>query len=277
MQNLNKQNTNNINNTDQKSIEVNSINQQTTKQNKKENFLKKLKIKPFELAFLICDVLVVLSIFIFFEKNLLSFSCSLVGCFAIFSLAKGFFFAPILNVVFDILYIISSYTQNFFGESIIYLIMTLPIDFYSSFTWMKNKAGESEVIKINKIKKVEWICFWIGTAILTVVFYFVLKALNTSELIISTISFVTSAMAGYFLIRRSNFYSLAYSFNDLILIGLWTTSVISSGTAYLPFVINFCCSFVIDTYGFINLKKELKKQSSQNETNHENIQVENTN
>ena len=233
---------------------------------RKESFFKRLKIKPYELAFLICDVLVVLSVFIFFEKNLLSFSCSFVGCFAIFSLAKGFFFAPILNIVFDVLYIILSYTQSYFGEAIIFLVMTLPIDVYSSISWRKNKAKESEVIKINKLGKKEWIVFWISTAIVSIVFYFVLKALNTNELIISTISFVTSAMAGYFLIRRSNYYSLAYSFNDIILIILWTISLINYGTSYLPIVINWCCCLVIDIYGFINLQKEQKKQMKENQS-----------
>ena len=250
-----------------KDIKITEQNNKKTNNNNFDNkgFFKKLQLKPYELLFLICDVCVVVSIFIFFERNILSFICSFIGCFAIFSLAKGFFFAPIINVAFDILYIILSYTQCFYGEALIYILMTLPIDFYSSFTWIKNKSNNSEVIKINKIKKIEWLFFWLGTVVLTVVFYFILKALHTSELIISTISFITSAMAGYFLIRRSNYYSLAYSFNDLILIALWTTSFIKFGTSYLPVVINFCCSFVIDFYGFINLQKELKKQTSNND------------
>lgn len=229
--------------------------------NQNNNFWSKIKLKPYEFALILTDLIVIISIFIFFEKNLLSFICSFVGCFAIFFLAKGFFFAPCFNVIYDILYIILSYTQNYFGEAIIYLVMTLPIDFYSVFSWRKNKNGDSEIIKINKLSKKEWGFFWVGTIILTIGFYFILKFLNTSELIISTISFVTSAMAGYFLIRRSNFYSLAYALNDLVLIILWLMSVIKISPSYLPTVINFCCSFIIDTYGFINLQIEVKKQN----------------
>ena len=210
----------------------------------KESFFKRLKIKPYELLFLIFYILVVLSIFIFFERNFLSLSCSFIGCFAIFSLAKGFFFAPMINVVFDILYIILSYTQCYYGEAIIYIAMTLPIDLYSSFAWIKNKSKESEIIKINKIKKVEWIFFWIGTAVLTIAFYFILKALNTSQLITSTISFITSAMAGYFLIRRSHYYSLTYSFNDIVLIILWGLACIND-ISYIPMVICFISFFVL--------------------------------
>lgn len=111
-------------------------------------------VKPYELAFLIIDLIVVITLFIITtEKNPLSFSCSFVGCFAIFFLAKGFFFAPMFNVVYDILYIILSYTQNYFGEAIIYLIMTLPIDIYSTFAWRKNKTKSSNVIKFNKLSK----------------------------------------------------------------------------------------------------------------------------
>ena len=98
-------------------------------------------IKWFEVLFLVCNVLVVtLLFFISKEKNYLSSLCSFVGCFAMWFLAKGFFFAPAVNVVFDILYIILSYFQNYFGEAIIYLLITLPIDIYSTFSWRKNNT-----------------------------------------------------------------------------------------------------------------------------------------
>ena len=170
------------------------------------------------------------------------------------------YFAPIFNTIYDILYIILSYTQNYFGEAIIYLCMTLPIDLYSIFAWRKNRSESSSVISFNKLSTKELLLFSLGTGVLTVVFFFILRALNTSQLLISTISFIPSAMAAYFLLRRSTLYSFAYTLNDVVLITLWTISLVQYGTAYLSVVINFVCIFCIDFYGFINLKKELKKQ-----------------
>lgn len=238
-------------------------NQLETDTKKRESFFKRIKLRPYEIVFLMIDVAVVVTVFLLSkEKNILSFSCSLIGCFAIFTLVKGLFFAPILNVVFDTLYIILSFTQSYYGEALIYLCMTLPIDIYSCFAWKKGKSEDSAVINFNKIKKREWIFFWLGTLVTIIVFYFVLKALHTSELIVSTISFVTSAMAGYFLIRRCCYYSLAYCSNDIVLIILWSMSFIHGGISYLPMVINFSCSLFMDFYGFINLKREIKLQNN---------------
>lgn len=244
-----------------------NLNNTTTKDRNKNIGIHHLILKflkPYELAFLLINLIVVIIIFIFTtDKNLLSFSCSFVSCFAILFLAKGFYFAPIFNIIYDILYIILSYTQNYFGEAIIYILMTLPIDIYSSIAWRKNKTNNSNVIKINKLSKKEWLCFWLGMMCLAVVSYFILGALNTSELLISTISLVTTIAASYLLIRRNNYYSLAYSLNDFVLIILWIMSFIKFGASYLPMVINFCCNFLIEMYGFINLQRELKLQKFQ--------------
>ena len=244
--------------------EQNDIKEHLDKQdNATDNKKKKRLFKPYEIVFMVCHITVIIvSLFLSTEKNYLSFACSFVGCFAIISLAKGLYFAPILNVVYDIIYIILSFTQNYFGEAIIYIAMTLPIDIYSSFAWLKNRSDKSNEVKFNKLKKKEWIIFWSLTPLITVGFYFLLKLLNTSELIVSTISFITSAMAGYFMIRRSNYYSLAYVCNDLVLIVLWSLSLAKYGLAFLPVVINFVMNFIIDLYGFINLKIIYKKQQN---------------
>lgn len=257
---------NNLLNTNE-SIKIN--NDSSTVFNSKEfaenkQYKKSLKnnVKWYEVFFLVCNIFVVICILFFSkEKNFLSSASSIVGCFAIWLLAKGFFFAPIVNIIYDILYIILSFSQSYFSEAIIYLFMNIPIDFYSSFSWKKSKSSNSNVININKIHKKEWLILLPATAIFTIIFYFVFKAINTSQLIISTISFVTSALAGYFLLRRSHLYSLAYTFNDIILISLWSITLFSEGISYLPVVINFICFLTIDTYGFINLSKELKLQN----------------
>lgn len=224
------------------------------------------KVKWYELLFLFCDIIVVTSIFFLSkEKNYLSFACSFIGCFSIWFLAKGMYFAPIFNAVYDILYIVLSYSQCYFGEAIIYVFMTLPIDVYSIFAWRKNKSESSGVVKFNKITKREFSLLSFGTLAVTIAFYFILKSLDTSQVIVSTISIIPSAMAAYLLLKRNNFYSLAYVANDIILITLWSITVFQSGISNLPIVINFICCFIIDFYGFINLQKELKKQEMSKE------------
>lgn len=243
------------NDTKQETVQKNEINS--------KNLSKKIfGLSIFEVLLLIFDILSVITIFIFFDTNWLSFSVSLIGCFAILFLAKGFFFAPAFNVVYDILYIILSYSSKYFGEAIIYILVTLPIDFYASFSWKKSKSKESDVIIINRLSKKEWIIFGIVSAISAIIVYFILKSIGNEEVFISTITFITSGMAGYLLIRKNNLYSLVYSIYDLFCILLWTIPIFHGELSNIPMVVNFIFSFLIESYGFFNLKKELKFQNN---------------
>ena len=53
-------------------------------------------------------------------------------------------------------------------------------------------------------------------AIVTVVFYFILKAFNTNNIIPSTISVTTSFVAAYLTYRRSPYFAIAYALNDIV-------------------------------------------------------------
>lgn len=59
------------------------------------------------------------------------------------------------------------------------------------------------------------------SAVVTVVFYFILRAFHTANLLPSTISVTTSFLAVYLTARRSPLFAVAYAANDLVLILLW--------------------------------------------------------
>ena len=59
------------------------------------------------------------------------------------------------------------------------------------------------------------------TVLVTFMFYYILKLLNTNELMISTISLTASLVASYLMLRRSSNYAIAFVINDVILITLW--------------------------------------------------------
>ena len=115
-------------------------------------------------------------------------------------------------------------------------------------------------MQIKAIKGKEYLYLGIGTVVATVGFYFLLKALNTSELIVSTLSLVSSAVASYLMLRRCSYYAIGFIVNDVILIILWGLAMINSGLGYLPTVISFVVFLVNDIYGLIHWKIEEKKQ-----------------
>jgi len=101
---------------------------------------------------------------------------------------------------------------------------------------------------------------WILTAIVTVVFYFILNAFNTANILPSTLSVTTSFVAVYLTFRRSPYFALAYSANDIILIILWVLASIYD-VRYISVVVCFAAFLVNDMYGFISWQRMKKRQS----------------
>ena len=195
------------------------------------------------------------------NKDYLTLASSLIGCTALIFVAKGNVIGQILTVVFSIFYGIISYSFQYYGEMITYLGMTTPIAIASIITWLSNSYnGNKSEVKIAILKKKEYIFMFVLAIAVTSAFYFILKALNTTNLIISTVSVLTSFIASYLTMRRSEYYALAYASNDIILIALWVLATITK-LSYLPMVFCFVAFLANDIYGFINWSKTKKKQN----------------
>ena len=85
----------------------------------------------------------------------------------------------------------------------------------------------------------------------TLIFYFILRALNTSNIVFSTISITTSFLASALTLLRSSYYALGYASNDIV---LWILASFKN-PVYLPVAFNFMIFFINDLYGFISWKK----------------------
>ncbi len=207
-------------------------------------------------------VAIITCFIVFPDKNWLSLTSSLLGIFAVILVAKGIVWAPIVNLVYGIFYIIISITQGYYGEAIIYGFMMTPLYIFSIITWLKNRNKEnSQVVEVNSIQGKEYIYLAIGTVIFSVAFYFILRALNTSQLLISTFSLTTSAIATYLMLRRSSYYAIGFMIDDIVSVVLWSMSIVTFGIEYLPSVLCFCVFLINDIYGFVHWKREEKKQA----------------
>ena len=116
-----------------------------------------------------------------------------------------------------------------------------------------------------EIGKNETVLMWLGTGVVTVIFYYVLVCFHTANIIPSTISVTTSFVAVYLTFRRSPFFSLAYAANDVVLIVLWVLATLAD-MGNLPMVLCFVVFLVNDIYGFANWKRMRERQNS-----HENL------
>ncbi len=197
-------------------------------------------------------VIITVSFFIFEGDNYLSLCSSLLGITSVIYCAKGNPFGHVIGIIFCIIYAIISLTYTYYGELITYLGMTMPMAIISLIAWIKNPYKDNAPeVKVNHIKLRELIFALLLSAIVTVAFYFILRAFGTANLIISTVSVTTSFIAVYLTFRRSPFYAIAYAINDIVLMVLWALATLEN-LSYLSVVICFFTFLIIDIYGFIS-------------------------
>ncbi len=204
---------------------------------------------------------IVLSFCIFDRENYLTLTASLIGVTSLIFNAKGNPIGQALMIVFSILYGIISLTFSYYGEMITYLGMTAPMALFALISWLKNPfEGNRSQVTVNKIKGREIAFMFILTSIVTVVFYFILQAFDTANIIPSTLSVTTSFLAVYLTFRRSEYFALAYAANDIVLIVLWVMAT-ADDMMYLSVVVCFAAFLINDLYGYISWRKMYLQQN----------------
>lgn len=216
----------------------------------------------FEIALWLSSVAAITASFLILDRTgWLKLAASLIGITALIFNAKGNPVGQILIIIFSVLYGIISYSFAYYGEMITYMGMSAPMALLAFISWIRNPYnGNRSEVKVNRIKRGEVIFMLVLTAAVTVLFYFILKRFGTANIVPSTISVTTSFIAVYLTFRRSEFYALAYSANDLILIVLWVMAAMSD-ISYLSVIICFAMFLINDLYGFISWRKMRKRQS----------------
>lgn len=212
----------------------------------------------------ISAALILLSFFIFDKENVLTLIASLIGVTSLIFSAKGNPLGQVLIIVFSVLYGIISFTFSYYGEMFTYLGMTAPMSVAALISWLKNPyQGKKTEVKINRLKQKEVMVLSTLTLAVTVIFYFILKAFNTANLLPSTLSVATSFIAVCLTARRSAFFAAAYAANDIVLIVLWLLASLCD-ISYLSVVICFAVFLANYIYGFINWSRMRKRQESEN-------------
>ena len=224
--------------------------------------MKKGYFTKLEIGLLASSLTLILASFLIFDReNYFNMIASLIGALALIFCAKGNPFGQVLMIIFASLYVYIAWIIRYYSEVITYLCMTLPMAIISLISWLKNpfEKGKMEV-RVNVLSKREFVFSFVLSAIVMVLFFFILRAFNTANLIVSTISIFTSFLACYLTFRRSEYFALAYACNDIVLIILWTIATISS-IDYLSVVICFLVFLFNDLYTFINWRKIKKHQA----------------
>ena len=192
--------------------------------------------------------------------DVLTLAATWVGITSLIFAAKGNVWAQFLMVAFSILYGIISFRFRYWGEMITYLGMTLPMAVWSAVTWLRNpSAGSKSEVAIRKLEKKHFLFLLVLSIVVTGAFYFILRWLETPNIVFSTLSVTTSFLAASLTMLRSSYYALGYAANDLVLIVLWGLAA-AKDPVYIPVIINFMIFFMNDMYCFISWKKRERTQ-----------------
>ncbi len=219
------------------------------------------RLTKFEWALWLCSLLTVALSFLFGpEKDILSLVASLLGVTALIFVAKGMVFGQVLCVVFALVYGVVSFMFRYYGEVITYVGMSAPAAIAAVIAWLKNPYGDGQEVKVSNLTRRGAVGVATLSVVITVIFYFVLDALGTSNLIFSTLSVTTSVLAASLVFLRSPYYAIAYAANDVVLIVLWILAAIDD-ISYLPMIFCFIAFLANDIYGFVSWRSMKRRQS----------------
>ena len=216
---------------------------------------------PFEWGLILFSyTATLLTFFLFDGKDYFNLGATLVGIAALVFSAKGNPTGPFLMILFSLAYGAISYTFSYYGEMITYVLMSLPMSVWAFVAWFRNPHGKGHAeVKIRTATGKEWLLILLSSFLVTAVFYFILAALNTPNLIPSTLSVTTSFAACALTARRSPYFALAYALNDTVLIVLWTLATLES-IGYLSVTVCFCVFLINDLYSFFNWCRMSRRQ-----------------
>lgn len=218
-----------------------------------KNPLKSITKK--EWGILIFSILIIgISNLVTQNVNMLMLLTAWIGVISLVLAAKGNVWAQILMVAFSILYAVISWTFRYWGEMITYLGMTLPMAVCSTITWLKNPSENGNEVAIQALNRKHIIALLFSGSVVAAFFYYILQALGTPNIVLSTVSIETSFLAAALTMLRSSYYALGYAANDLVLIVLWILASFERPD-YIPVVINFVVFLFNDVYGFLCWRK----------------------
>ena len=220
----------------------------------------RISLTRFELALWLTSLAVVAGTALIFQSvDALSLIASLIGVTALIFVAKGHVLGQMLTIVFAVFYGVISWGFRYYGEAFTYLGMTAPMALLALITWLRNPYKDSAEVTVHRLTRQQWAVMLAATAVVTVVFYFILDAMGNAALLVSTLSVTTSFLASYLTAMRSPYYALAYAANDLVLIVLWVIASLADVSS-VPMAACFTMFFLNDMYGFINWRRMEKRQ-----------------
>ena len=109
----------------------------------------------FEIALFLISMISIIFSGLITKSEILTMLASLVGITCALLQAKGKVISQFLGLIEAILYSILSFQNQYYGEVIIYMLVTLPMYIFGIYSWIRNKNEETDRVKQKNFEKKE--------------------------------------------------------------------------------------------------------------------------
>ena len=208
----------------------------------------------FEKIFLVLGTVIACILTFVFKGTWIDLGYSLLYFWTALLLAKGKYSCYIVGIISTFFYAYVSYGNSYYGEVIIAMCCTLPLMIVGLVNWLRHQDNTNTVI-IKEITKKELILVLLSQVVMFFGYYYLLKAFNTSNLLVSTFSVMASIIATYLTARRCEHGFIGFIINDIILIVLWGIPVFNGELNIIPVLICPVLLLINDIYGVYNWKR----------------------
>jgi len=221
----------------------------------------------FEIALTVFSLVVIVTVSIVFQSWWAETLVAVISIIYYMLYSKGKIEANIFAIIAGVFYAWVAWSHSYYGESIEAIAVEIPIAILCLVFWTRRGNNQKDqrfgkVIKFNKPGVGELVAVVFVTTLIGVGAYFGLRAMNTTFLIVSTISVCASVAANYLSLRRSTLNWYSWLLNDATQIALWTYIVATTSISTMPVLVSIIILHIINVYGFINWVRLERRQSN---------------
>jgi len=223
-----------------------------------------------ERVFLVLAFVAPVTLGIIFQSSLLQISASSVTMIASLLFAKARIEGYVVSLVGMMLFGIVAYNNRLFGEVGVLILFGLPAQIAGFISWTKalKKSGDNKPakIQIRRTRLKEILILSLICGVLGIGLYFLLGAIDTNLLLLSTISVVFTVFGTILMIRRSHLGTLGFALNDISNIMLWLMIVLLGDITAIVMIVQPIMLLINNTYGIFEWRKLLKIQELEEKT-----------
>jgi len=215
----------------------------------------------FECVLLTLAIFVPIILGIVFQSGLIQIGASSITTIAALLFAKAKIEGFLFTLIGTVLFCIVAFQNRLFGEVGVLLFFGLPMQVVGLISWSKvRKKGEDSQpakIEVSRTGLKEILILTLICGVLGIGIYFLLAAIDTNLLLLSTTSVVSTIFGTILMVRRSHLGTFGFALNDISNILLWLMIVLMGDSTAIVMVIQPILLLVNDTYGIFEWRKML--------------------